>query len=87
VNRSSEAADHGHDITSPGLLRSPEPILGRGTKKELRPFFLLTMTHPRWFQTIPEQWLILVTCRDEKQQVELLGRFKEAGLQCKLLVT
>jgi hypothetical protein len=30
---------------------------------------------------IPEQFLILVKCGDEKQQVELLGRFSEEGLE------
>src|SRR4029077_12460009 len=34
----------------------------------------------------PEQFLVLITCRDEKQQVELLGRFQEEGLECKALV-
>jgi len=33
-----------------------------------------------------EQFLILVTCGDEKQQVELLGRFKDDGLECKALI-
>jgi hypothetical protein len=31
----------------------------------------------------PAQFLVLVTCRDEQHQVELLGRFKEEGLKCK----
>jgi hypothetical protein len=38
-------------------------------------------------QSIPEQYLILVTCRDENEQVELLGRFKRDGIECKALVT
>jgi hypothetical protein len=33
-----------------------------------------------------EEFLVLITCRDEKQQVELLGRFQHKGLQCKALV-
>jgi hypothetical protein len=36
---------------------------------------------------VPEQWLILVTCRDEKQQAELLERFRGEGLECKALLT
>jgi hypothetical protein len=28
----------------------------------------------------PEQWLVLVTCRDERHQVELLARFQAEGL-------
>ena len=35
----------------------------------------------------PAQFLILVTCRDEKEQVELLGRFKKEGVDCKALLT
>jgi len=37
--------------------------------------------------TLEEQWYVLVTCRDEKQQVELLGRFKEEGLTFKAVLT
>jgi len=36
---------------------------------------------------LEEQWYVLVTCRDEKQQVELLGRFKGEGLTCKAVLT
>src|SRR5437764_1241984 len=32
---------------------------------------------------IPEQWLVLVTCRDERQQGEVLGRLQGEGLACK----
>jgi hypothetical protein len=35
---------------------------------------------------LSEQFLILITCRNEKQQVELLGRFQGEGLECKALV-
>jgi hypothetical protein len=35
----------------------------------------------------PEQWLILVTCRDERHQVELLGRFQAEGLECRALLS
>jgi hypothetical protein len=35
----------------------------------------------------PEQFLVLVRCRDERQQVELLTRFKEEGLECKALLS
>jgi hypothetical protein len=34
-----------------------------------------------------EQWLVLVTCRDEKQQTELLERVQREGLECKVLVS
>jgi hypothetical protein len=33
-----------------------------------------------------EQFLVLVTCRDEQQQVELLERFGGEGLECRALV-
>jgi hypothetical protein len=34
----------------------------------------------------PEQFLILITCRDERHQVELLGRLHAEGEQCKALL-
>jgi hypothetical protein len=34
----------------------------------------------------PEQFLILVTCRDEKEQTELLTRFSGEGLTCRALL-
>jgi hypothetical protein len=34
-----------------------------------------------------EQYLILVKCRDEKQQVELLERFQREELECKALLS
>jgi len=33
-----------------------------------------------------EQWIVLVTCRDEEHQVELLKRFQEEGLKVRALV-
>ena len=41
----------------------------------------------RGFDDIPEQFLLLVTCRDEKHQVELLQRFKGEGIQVKALIS
>jgi hypothetical protein len=38
-------------------------------------------------ETVPEQWYVLVTCRDEKQQVELLGRLTGEGLECRALLS
>jgi hypothetical protein len=35
----------------------------------------------------PEQFLVLVTCRDERHQVELLGRFRGEGLECRALLS
>src|SRR5262245_11015646 len=35
----------------------------------------------------PPQYLVLITCRDEKHQVELLGRFQGEGLACKALLS
>jgi hypothetical protein len=36
--------------------------------------------------TVSEQWYVLVTCRDEKQQVEVLGRLSGEGLECRALL-
>jgi hypothetical protein len=36
---------------------------------------------------LPEQYAVLVTCRDEAHQVELLIRLQQEGLECKALVS
>jgi hypothetical protein len=36
---------------------------------------------------IPEQFAVIVTCRDEAQQVELLARFHIEGLDCRALLS
>jgi hypothetical protein len=35
----------------------------------------------------PAQFLLVLTCRHEKQQVELLGKFRAEGIECKALVS
>jgi hypothetical protein len=41
----------------------------------------------RWGgESLQEQWYVLVTCRDERHQVELLTRFKADGLTCKAVL-
>jgi hypothetical protein len=42
---------------------------------------------PAGIQDSPEQFVILIACRDEKHQVELLGRFQKEGLPCKALLS
>lgn len=39
------------------------------------------------FDTIPEQYLILITCRDEAEQIRMLHRFVEEGVECKPLLS
>ncbi len=36
---------------------------------------------------IPQQYLILIECKDEEEQVELLERFQSKGLKCKALLS
>ena len=36
--------------------------------------------------SLPEQYLVLVQCQDEKQQTELLQRFAAEGLECRALL-
>jgi hypothetical protein len=43
--------------------------------------------HSQRKATIPEQFFVLVTCSDEKQQVELLTRFRDEGLACRALLS
>jgi len=51
---------------------------------------LLDTPHDRFpagVDSIPEQYMILVTCRDENEQIRLLQRFSEEGMECKALLT
>ena len=42
----------------------------------------------RWAKAkLVEQYAVLVTCRDEAQQKDLLGRFKAEGLDCRALLS
>jgi hypothetical protein len=41
----------------------------------------------RQIDGVPEQFLLLITCRDERHQVELLERFRTEGLACKALLS
>jgi hypothetical protein len=34
-----------------------------------------------------EQWLVLVTCRDENEQVELLRWLQGEGMECRALLS
>jgi hypothetical protein len=34
----------------------------------------------------PQQWLVIVTCRDEPHQVDLLKRSQNGGLPCRALL-
>jgi hypothetical protein len=47
----------------------------------------LTAPNPRAVEGVAEQFLILVTCRDEQHQVELLERFHGQGLECRALLS
>jgi hypothetical protein len=38
-------------------------------------------------QDVPAQFMVLVMCKDEEHQVELLGRFAGEGLDCKALLS
>jgi len=38
-------------------------------------------------QDVPAQFMLLVMCQDEKQQLELLARFQGEGLECKCLLS
>ena len=38
-------------------------------------------------QVVPEQFMLLVMCKDEKHQLELLAWFQAEGLECKVLLS
>ena len=40
-----------------------------------------------YYQALPEQYLVLVTCRDERHQAAVLERLQAEGLDCKALLS
>jgi hypothetical protein len=66
---------------SPELQAAWRAAAEAGLAKATRP------DKPRDFTTIPEQYLLLVTCRGEQHQVELLGRLQAEGLECRALLS
>jgi hypothetical protein len=47
----------------------------------------LTAAPPPAIEDVPEQWLVLITCRNEKEQAALLERLHGEGLECKALMS
>src|SRR5208337_834627 len=47
---------------------------------------LLDPSPPPHIKERTDQFLVLVTCRDEKEQTELLARLQAAGRECKALL-
>ena len=70
------------------LMEVAPPIpdaLREAWEEAARAAFEPAIARPR-ITELPEQFFILVTCRDEAHQVELLGRFHGEGLECKALL-
>ena len=59
-------------------LRAPWQVAAEGTLKEEK--------ERKSFTDFPEQFMLLGTCRDDRQQVELLQRCHDEGLQAKALL-
>ena len=47
----------------------------------------LATPQPAESAAIPEQFLILITCRDEQQQIAWLRRFQSEGMDCRALIS
>jgi hypothetical protein len=54
-------------------------LSARQNEEELAPF------RKPIAQRIPEEYMVLVICQDEKHQLELIARFQNEGLDCKAL--
>jgi hypothetical protein len=63
-------------------LRTAWEDAARVALEERRPVEL-----PKALEYGPEQFLVLITCRDERHQVELLDRFRDEGLEVKALLS
>jgi hypothetical protein len=68
-----------HEGSAPAFLRTRRgPVTWPVTRPE---------ASDRPAAELPEQYLVLITCRDEKQQTELLARFQAEGLECRALLS
>jgi hypothetical protein len=81
----ARAAEGGHADTAAG---NPGGLAGGsgGGNGEIRPAQSKFERDGERPLEISVQFLIVLTCRDEKHQVELLERFPGEGLECKALV-
>jgi hypothetical protein len=79
-----QGAEDGPALTAPGRCRGFIDQSESAFRVGRFPVGIL-QREPEPLGAIPEQFLILVTCRDEKQQVELLGRFSKEGLECRVM--
>jgi hypothetical protein len=78
----------GYDpLATVGRLSSPEDTEQLRAAWQAAEGALKEEKERRSFDSIPEQFLLLGTCRDERQQVELLLRSHDEGIQAKALIS
>ncbi len=84
-NRTAELAEWDTDILS-ATLADPEIGDVGFLENEIRNLTNDSLPPLDSVEMPAEKWLIVVTCKDEADQAELLERFANDGLKCKALL-
>jgi hypothetical protein len=84
-NRSAELAEWDHEILGRTLI---DPDIGDVgfLPTEIDKLIGRPVEQYTGQELPPEKWLIVVTCKDEADQAELLERFATDGIKCKALL-
>jgi ParB-like chromosome segregation protein Spo0J len=83
-NRTAELAEWDEEVLSQILL--DEEIGEVGFNEDEIAKFTEEKIDPPDLELPAEKWLVVITCKNEHDQAEMLDRFTTEGLQCKALV-
>ena len=84
-NRSAELAEWEAEVLSATLADPEIGEVGFSTE-EIDKLIGRPMEENTGQELPTEKWLIVVTCKDENDQAELLERFADDGIKCKALL-
>jgi hypothetical protein len=84
-NRSAELAEWDAEILSATLADTEIGDVGFSTA-EIDKLLGRPMEQFTGQELPAEKWLIVVTCKDEADQAEMLERFSDEGIKCKALL-
>ena len=84
-NRSAELAEWDNEVLSATLL---DPEIGDVgfLNGEIEKLIGSVDEEVAAVDSLTEKWMVLITCRDEAEQVEMLERFAREGLTCKAMM-
>ncbi len=85
-NRSAELAEWDREVLA-ATLRDPEIGDVGFLNGEIEAIFDEHREEPAHVaEPMPERWMILVTCRDEAEQAEMLEKLEKDGVECRAMM-